>query len=127
MKFRNILTNFSYCNNYMWFRRRWFQRVFLPNYFTISEILQQRRSRESLGFWLANSSELLNFFKQDIDLSLLSRGIPQQILAGCVEQTFEMLGTVLKNSLDSTLNSIRDAFLDDRSASRMYSFFLWAD
>uniref|UniRef100_A0A8R1XRD7 Afadin n=1 Tax=Onchocerca volvulus TaxID=6282 RepID=A0A8R1XRD7_ONCVO len=80
-------------------------------------VSKQRRSRESLGFWLANSSELLNFFKQDIDLSLLSRGVPQQILADCVEKTFEMLGTVLKNSLDSTLNSIRDAYLDDRSAS----------
>ncbi|CAG9535273.1 unnamed protein product [Cercopithifilaria johnstoni] len=80
-------------------------------------VSKQRRSRESLGFWLTNSSELLNFFKQDIDLSLLSRGMPQQILAGCVEKTFEMLGTVLKSSLDSTLNSIRDAFLDDRSAS----------
>uniref|UniRef100_A0A1I7W4Y3 Afadin n=1 Tax=Loa loa TaxID=7209 RepID=A0A1I7W4Y3_LOALO len=80
-------------------------------------VSKQQRSRESLGFWLANSSELLNFFKQDIDLSLLSRGMPQQILAGCVEKTFEMLGTVLKSSLDSTLNSIRDAFLDDRSAS----------
>ncbi|EJW84752.1 hypothetical protein WUBG_04337, partial [Wuchereria bancrofti] len=43
--------------------------------------------------------------------------MPQQILAGCVEKTFEMLGTVLKSSLDSTLNLIRDAFLDDRSAS----------
>ncbi|VBB27427.1 unnamed protein product [Acanthocheilonema viteae] len=80
-------------------------------------ISKQRRSRESLGFWLANSSELLNFFKQDIDLSLLSRGMPQQILADCVEKTFEMLGTALKSSLDSALNSIRDAFLDDRSAS----------
>ncbi|KAK6105381.1 Ras association (RalGDS/AF-6) domain family protein [Brugia pahangi] len=80
-------------------------------------VSKQRRSQESLGFWLANSSELLNFFKQDIDLAILSRGMPQQILAGCVEKTFEMLGTVLKSSLDSTLNSIRDAFLDDRSAS----------
>uniref|UniRef100_A0A5S6PRM5 BMA-AFD-1, isoform a; BMA-AFD-1, isoform b n=1 Tax=Brugia malayi TaxID=6279 RepID=A0A5S6PRM5_BRUMA len=80
-------------------------------------VSKQRRSRESLGFWLANSSELLNFFKQDVDLAILSRGMPQQILAGCVEKTFEMLGTVLKSSLDSTLNSIRDAFLDDRSAS----------
>uniref|UniRef100_A0A1I8EBF5 PDZ domain-containing protein n=2 Tax=Wuchereria bancrofti TaxID=6293 RepID=A0A1I8EBF5_WUCBA len=80
-------------------------------------VSKQRRSGESLGFWLANSSELLNFFKQDIDLSILSRGMPQQILAGCVEKTFEMLGTVLKSSLDSTLNLIRDAFLDDRSAS----------
>lgn len=87
-------------------------------------MLQQRQSRESLGFWLANSSELLNFFKQDLDLSSLSRGIPQQILAGCVEKTFEMLGSVLKSSLDSGLNSIRDAFLDDQSASCMYSFFV---
>ncbi|KAM3722401.1 Afadin [Dirofilaria immitis] len=80
-------------------------------------ISKQRQSQESSGFWLANSSELLNFFKQDIELSLLSRGMPQQILADCIEKTFEILGTLLKSSLGSALNSIRDAFLDDRSAS----------
>ncbi|CAF0791452.1 unnamed protein product [Didymodactylos carnosus] len=55
-----------------------------------------------LAFWIANTSELLNFIKQDRDLSRLSNDV-QDRLAECVQRLFRHLTTLVQTELEKYL------------------------
>lgn len=60
-----------------------------------------------LAFWMANSSEFLNFLKQDMDLSGMTEE-SQKILAHTTQQAFRSLVQCIKAELQTSL----PAFLD---------------
>jgi hypothetical protein len=60
-----------------------------------------------LPYWLVNSSELLNFLKQDLHLSHISYDA-QKLLADCVRTTFDYLMSILEQQLDCVLGSFFD-------------------
>ncbi|CAF0924092.1 unnamed protein product, partial [Didymodactylos carnosus] len=55
-----------------------------------------------LAYWIANTSELLNFIKQDRDLSRLSNDV-QDRLAECVQRLFRHLTTLVQSELEKYL------------------------
>lgn len=61
----------------------------------------------SLAFWLANSSELLHFLKQDIDVSPCLKD-SHQILAQSVQKAFRHL----VQCVEQELRTLMSAFLD---------------
>ncbi|KAM4529826.1 afadin isoform 11-T11 [Fundulus diaphanus] len=69
---------------------------------------KQKNIAGALAFWMANSSELLNFIKQDRDLSRITLDA-QDILAHLVQMAFKYLVTCLQIDL----NNYMPAFLDD--------------
>ncbi|XP_030627202.1 afadin isoform X3 [Chanos chanos] len=71
-------------------------------------IQKQKNIAGALAFWMANASELLNFFKQDKDLSRITLDA-QDILAHLVQKAFKYL----VHCLQSDLNNYMPAFLDD--------------
>ncbi|KAM4529830.1 afadin isoform 15-T15 [Fundulus diaphanus] len=71
-------------------------------------IQKQKNIAGALAFWMANSSELLNFIKQDRDLSRITLDA-QDILAHLVQMAFKYLVTCLQIDL----NNYMPAFLDD--------------
>lgn len=75
-----------------------------------------RLASESMAFWLANSSELLNIMKQDKELAVITAGEPQQILTDAVESSFDLLCVNLKDRLRLTINSFIDTRVSDRAA-----------
>ncbi|CAF3992933.1 unnamed protein product [Rotaria sp. Silwood2] len=52
-----------------------------------------------LAYWIANTSELLYFIKQDRDISKISHDI-QDRLAECVQRLFRYLTHLVQNELD---------------------------
>ena len=60
-----------------------------------------------LPYWLANSSELLYFLKQDTHLSQISYDA-QELLADCVQITFKYLVNIMQMQLDTVLGSFFD-------------------
>ncbi|XP_071956570.1 afadin-like isoform X2 [Antedon mediterranea] len=60
-----------------------------------------------LAFWLANSSEILNFVRHDKDMGGLSQDA-QDILSGAVQESFKLLVKCLHDELNTVMN----AFLD---------------
>ncbi|KAJ1153722.1 hypothetical protein NDU88_006480 [Pleurodeles waltl] len=71
-------------------------------------IQKQKNIAGSLAFWMANASELLNFIKQDRDLSRITLDA-QDVLAHLVQMAFKYL----VHCLQSELNNFMSAFLDD--------------
>ncbi|XP_022376667.1 afadin isoform X1 [Enhydra lutris kenyoni] len=71
-------------------------------------IQKQKNIAGALAFWMANASELLNFIKQDRDLSRITLDA-QDILAHLVQMAFKYL----VHCLQSELNNYMPAFLDD--------------
>ncbi|XP_016889140.1 afadin isoform X4 [Cynoglossus semilaevis] len=71
-------------------------------------IQKQKNIAGALAFWMANASELLNFIKQDRDLSRISLDA-QDILAHLVQMAFKYL----VHCLQADLNNYMPAFLDD--------------
>ncbi|XP_073926334.1 afadin isoform X13 [Castor canadensis] len=69
---------------------------------------KQKNIAGALAFWMANASELLNFIKQDRDLSRITLDA-QDILAHLVQMAFKYL----VHCLQSELNNCMPAFLDD--------------
>ncbi|XP_036982003.2 afadin isoform X8 [Artibeus jamaicensis] len=69
---------------------------------------KQKNIAGALAFWMANASELLNFIKQDRDLSRLTLDA-QDVLAHLVQMAFKYL----VHCLQSELNNYMPAFLDD--------------
>uniref|UniRef100_A0A3P8Z134 Afadin n=1 Tax=Esox lucius TaxID=8010 RepID=A0A3P8Z134_ESOLU len=70
--------------------------------------LKQKNIAGALAFWMANASELLNFIKQDKDLSRVTLDA-QDLLAHLVQMAFKYL----VHCLQSDLNNYMPAFLDD--------------
>nr|XP_028579747.1 afadin isoform X15 [Podarcis muralis] len=71
-------------------------------------IQKQKNIAGSLAFWMANASELLNFIKQDRELSRITLDA-QDVLAHLVQMAFKYL----VHCLQSELNNYMPAFLDD--------------
>uniref|UniRef100_A0A8D0GD72 Afadin n=1 Tax=Sphenodon punctatus TaxID=8508 RepID=A0A8D0GD72_SPHPU len=71
-------------------------------------IQKQKNIAGALAFWMANASELLNFIKQDRDLSRISLDA-QDVLAHLVQMAFKYL----VHCLQSELNNYMTAFLND--------------
>ncbi|KAG7508293.1 afadin isoform X10 [Solea senegalensis] len=71
-------------------------------------IQKQKNIAGALAFWMANASELLNFIKQDRDLSRVTLDA-QDILAHLVQMAFKYL----VHCLQGDLNNYMPAFLDD--------------
>ncbi|XP_038659229.1 afadin isoform X9 [Scyliorhinus canicula] len=71
-------------------------------------IQKQKNIAGALAFWMANASELLNFIKQDRDLSRITLDA-QDILAHLVQMAFKYL----VHCLQSDLNNYMPAFLED--------------
>ncbi|XP_060772370.1 afadin isoform X6 [Neoarius graeffei] len=69
---------------------------------------KQKNIAGALAFWMANASELLNFIKQDKDLSRVTLDA-QDVLAHLVQMAFKYL----VHCLQSDLNNYMSAFLDD--------------
>ncbi|XP_062267658.1 afadin isoform X9 [Platichthys flesus] len=69
---------------------------------------KQKNIAGALAFWMANASELLNFVKQDRDLSRITLDA-QDILAHLVQMAFKYL----VHCLQADLNNYMPAFLDD--------------
>uniref|UniRef100_A0A7N8Y423 Afadin n=1 Tax=Mastacembelus armatus TaxID=205130 RepID=A0A7N8Y423_9TELE len=71
-------------------------------------IQKQKTIAGALAFWMANASELLNFIKQDRDLSRITLDA-QDLLAHLVQMAFKYL----VHCLQADLNNYMPAFLDD--------------
>ncbi|XP_045067223.1 afadin isoform X14 [Coregonus clupeaformis] len=71
-------------------------------------IQKQKNIAGALAFWMANASELLNFIKQDKDLSRITLDA-QDVLAHLVQMAFKYL----VQCLQSDLSNYMPAFLDD--------------
>ncbi|XP_061560935.1 afadin isoform X20 [Phycodurus eques] len=71
-------------------------------------IQKQKNIAGALAFWMANASELLNFIKQDRDLSRVTLDA-QDVLAHLVQMAFKYL----VHCLQADLNNYMAAFLDD--------------
>ncbi|XP_054618771.1 afadin isoform X18 [Dunckerocampus dactyliophorus] len=71
-------------------------------------IQKQKNIAGALAFWMANASELLNFIKQDRDLSRITLDA-QDVLAHLVQMAFKYL----VHCLQADLNNYMTAFLDD--------------
>nr|KAF6274011.1 afadin, adherens junction formation factor [Pipistrellus kuhlii] len=71
-------------------------------------IQKQKNIAGALAFWMANASELLNFIKQDQDLSRITLDA-QDVLAHLVQMAFKFL----VHCLQAELNNYMPAFLDD--------------
>ncbi|XP_041106416.1 afadin-like isoform X3 [Polyodon spathula] len=69
---------------------------------------KQKNIAGALAFWMANASELLNFIKQDKDLSRVTLDA-QDVLAHLVQMAFKYL----VHCLQSDLNNYMPAFLED--------------
>ncbi|KAG8583293.1 hypothetical protein GDO81_008357 [Engystomops pustulosus] len=69
---------------------------------------KQKNIAGALAFWMANASELLNFIKQDRDLSRLTLDA-QDVLAHLVQMAFKYL----VHCLQLELSNYMPAFLDD--------------
>ncbi|XP_062043018.1 afadin isoform X2 [Lepus europaeus] len=84
----------------------------------IQEVAQvdqkQKNIAGALAFWMANASELLNFVKQDRDLSRITLDA-QDVLAHLVQMAFKYL----VHCLQSELNNYMPAFLDDPEESSL--------
>lgn len=75
---------------------------------THQAIHSHRDNPAALAFWMANSSEILHFFKQDHDIHPFSQDA-QEMLAESVQTAFHHLNRCLQYDLQRTL----PAFLDD--------------
>ncbi|XP_047589861.1 afadin isoform X12 [Lutra lutra] len=75
---------------------------------------KQKNIAGALAFWMANASELLNFIKQDRDLSRITLDA-QDVLAHLVQMAFKYL----VHCLQSELNNYMPAFLDDPEESSL--------
>ncbi|XP_032881593.1 afadin isoform X11 [Amblyraja radiata] len=71
-------------------------------------IQKQKNIAGALAFWMANASELLNFIKQDRDLSRITLDA-QDVLAHLVQMAFKYL----VHCLQSDLNNYMPSFLED--------------
>ncbi|XP_051954305.1 afadin-like isoform X9 [Xyrauchen texanus] len=71
-------------------------------------IQKQKNIAGALAFWMANASELLNFIKQDKDLSRITLDA-QDVLAHLVQMAFKYL----VHCLQLDLNNYMPAFLED--------------
>ncbi|XP_078261312.1 afadin isoform X3 [Rhinoraja longicauda] len=69
---------------------------------------KQKNIAGALAFWMANASELLNFIKQDRDLSRITLDA-QDVLAHLVQMAFKYL----VHCLQSDLNNYMPSFLED--------------
>ncbi|XP_019727060.1 afadin isoform X2 [Hippocampus comes] len=69
---------------------------------------KQKNIAGALAFWMANASELLNFIKQDRDMSRVTLDA-QDVLAHLVQMAFKYL----VHCLQADLNNYMVAFLDD--------------
>ncbi|GAB5572056.1 afadin isoform X4 [Prionailurus iriomotensis] len=77
--------------------------------FEVDQVDQKQKNiAGALAFWMANASELLNFIKQDRDLSRITLDA-QDVLAHLVQMAFKYL----VHCLQSELNNYMPAFLDD--------------
>jgi afadin len=68
---------------------------------------QNHSDKYILPYWLANSSELLYFLKQDTHLNQMSYDA-QELLADCVQITFKYLVNIMQQQLDHVLGSFFD-------------------
>nr|XP_022293041.1 afadin-like isoform X4 [Crassostrea virginica] len=81
---------------------------------THQAIHSNRDNPAALAFWMANSSEILHFFKQDHDIHPFSQDA-QEMLAESVQTAFHHLNRCLQYDLQKTL----PAFLDENDEDEM--------
>ena len=67
-------------------------------------------------FWLANCCELLNFLRNDGDISSSISPEPHDSMAAVIETAFNNAATVLKYDLHSSLPRVLDGNLDDAAS-----------
>ncbi|VDO96143.1 unnamed protein product [Soboliphyme baturini] len=72
---------------------------------------------ESLAFWMANSSEILNFVKRDRQLTSCAQPEPEESLADTVQKAFEHLIACFKQDLHSAMPPLLDPQLEDGAAT----------
>lgn len=70
----------------------------------IGRLQKQKNIAGALAFWMANASELLNFAKQDKDLSRITLD-GQDVLAHLVQMAFKWVNTCSLNSRTNTLHT----------------------
>ncbi|CAG13217.1 unnamed protein product, partial [Tetraodon nigroviridis] len=78
--------------------RKWRRAEICSFFFCVSASQGQRSGAGALAFWMANSSELLNFLKRDRDLSPLTRQ-SQRDLAHLVHGAYSCLLQALQHEL----------------------------
>lgn len=78
-----------------------------------------RDNPAALAFWMANSSEILHFFKQDHDIHPFSQDA-QEMLAESVQMAFHHLNRCLQYDLQRTLPAFLDDGDDDDSSGRCF-------
>ncbi|KAK3098166.1 hypothetical protein FSP39_016827 [Pinctada imbricata] len=82
--------------------------------FVTRAIHESRDNPAALAFWMANSSEILHFYKQDNDVQPFSQDA-QEILAESVQLSFQHLVKCLQYDLQRTM----PAFLEDHDDEDM--------
>ncbi|VDK42650.1 unnamed protein product [Anisakis simplex] len=82
-----------------------------------SLLLERTLSKEMYAFWMANSSEMLNFIKQDLQLKEIIEPSTQQLFLECVEYSLNGLSGVYKDHLNKAIDSFIDCRIDDRLSS----------
>ncbi|XP_056016214.1 afadin-like isoform X4 [Ostrea edulis] len=85
--------------------------------FTHQAIHSHRDNPAALAFWMANSSEILHFFKQDHDIHPFSQDA-QEMLAESVQMAFHHLNRCLQYDLQRTLPAFLDDGDDDDSSDK---------
>uniref|UniRef100_A0A183UYX5 Afadin n=1 Tax=Toxocara canis TaxID=6265 RepID=A0A183UYX5_TOXCA len=82
------------------------------------ELFSQERplSKELYAFWMANSSEMLNFLKRDVELNAITEISVQQLFIECVESSFNALSSSFKDDLRRAIGSLIDCHIDDQSS-----------
>lgn len=73
-------------------------------YFARDAAARCRDSPQDLAFWMANASEMLHFFKQDIDIGPNS-GEAQDVLADAVQDIFRDLVYIMQTDLNGYMPS----------------------
>ncbi len=74
----------------------------------IRDLVEKNRfNKILLAFWLANTSELLFFIKQDQHLNQVNYDA-QEILADCIQIMFRYLVQIIRNNLESALSAFID-------------------
>ncbi|MGH0152798.1 UNVERIFIED_CONTAM: hypothetical protein FKN15_023742 [Acipenser sinensis] len=92
-------------------------------------IQKQKNIAGALAFWMANASELLNFIKQDKDLSRVTLDA-QDVLAHLVQMAFKSLSEDVLNTLTGAMSLLRrcrvNAALTIQLFSQLFHFInMW--
>ncbi|KHN76981.1 Afadin [Toxocara canis] len=81
-----------------------------------ASLAERPLSKELYAFWMANSSEMLNFLKRDVELNAITEISVQQLFIECVESSFNALSSSFKDDLRRAIGSLIDCHIDDQSS-----------